>query len=163
MMHLEDLQHWQEGVMGEMDWLKEELAKEDITPENKAEYEDRMGQLSDELNGPTMQELHQAMKIVEDMMREEADAVEAEGRKMMMEARDEANRVMIHEWEMADGAAMAAEDKLAEHNANIQYEIDIIKELNLPEGEELEGRWAEISAMRDHRKEMRLDAADKRA
>jgi len=31
MMALEDLMHWQEGIRGEMDWLKTELAKDDIT------------------------------------------------------------------------------------------------------------------------------------
>lgn len=82
---------------------------------------------------------------------------------MMMEEREEANRVMIHEWEIADAAATAAEDKLRDHNEQIQYEINIIAELNLPEGEEQDKRWKEISAMRDQRGEMKQDAADKRA
>lgn len=74
-------------------------------------------------------------------MQEEADRVEEENRKMMWEAREEANRVMMDQWEIADAAAEAAGSKLRDHEMTIQYEIDMIKELNLPEGEDLNKRW----------------------
>jgi len=135
---LEGLEHWQEGIIGEMEWLKKELEKEDITPEKKTEFEQRMTALTTDLNGPNGTELKNARDFVEDMMNEEADRVEAEERKMMMETRDEANRMMIHEFEIADAAAWSAEDKLNQHNDKIQYEIDIIKELNLPDGADLD-------------------------
>jgi len=60
MQVLEELQHWYDGVMGEMDWLKEELEKQDITPEKKAEFEGRMAELVTELQGPNGQELANA-------------------------------------------------------------------------------------------------------
>lgn len=47
-MVLEDLMHWQEQIMGEMDWLKKELEKDDITSEKKTEFEGRMKELQEE-------------------------------------------------------------------------------------------------------------------
>jgi hypothetical protein len=60
MMVLEDLMHWQEQIMGEMDWLKKELEKDDITSEKKTEFEDRMKELQEEAKGPQAKELRDA-------------------------------------------------------------------------------------------------------
>merc|ERR1711981_684502 len=96
-------------------------------------------------------------------MREEAERVAEEERAWMMEERDEANRIMMHEWEIAEAEAMDAEQRLAEHNDYIKYEIAIIQELNLLEGQELDERWSMISDLRDEKFELKAEAEEKRA
>jgi len=51
MMALEELQHWEEGVRGELGWLREELKKDGISAEDTTEYTNRITELEEELKG----------------------------------------------------------------------------------------------------------------